>query len=165
MVSSSGASVRRRRAESALKRAIESNQVVTAERPSNRPACCHTSKNTSLNRHGFVADEPEQPTIDVGPMAGEQHLHGKLVARRDALELGFVGGIFPCRGCNRRHCGGGRVPAEHTTDACDFPYVTSRPNKTGRGKKFMEIFLFGTGTGAYFRGWRNPFLGLFEAAR
>ena len=59
MVSSSSASVRRRRAESALKRAIESNQVVTAERPSKRPACCHTSKNTSLSRSSARGSLPQ----------------------------------------------------------------------------------------------------------
>jgi len=36
--------------------------------------------------HGLVADEPEQPTIEVSALPGEQHLHGKLVARRDALQ-------------------------------------------------------------------------------
>ena len=35
---------------------------------------------------------------------------------------------------------GGANPAEHTTDACDFPLVTSRQNMTGRGKKFMKFF-------------------------
>ena len=59
MVSSSSASLRRRRAESALKRAIESNQVVTAERPSKRPACCHTSKNTSLSRSSARGSLPQ----------------------------------------------------------------------------------------------------------
>jgi hypothetical protein len=29
-------------------------------------------------------------------MAGKQHLHGKLVAGRDALNQDFIGGIFTC---------------------------------------------------------------------
>src|SRR4051794_23714552 len=33
---------------------------------------------------GLVAHESEQPTIDVGAMPGEQHMHGQLVARRNA---------------------------------------------------------------------------------
>ncbi len=101
--------MRRRRAESALKRAIESSQVVTAARPSKRPACCHASKNTSLSRSSAtVANEAKQPAVDRGSVPGEQDLHGKLVARRDALNQDLVGGILTCRGCNRRRCGGGR---------------------------------------------------------
>ena len=45
--------------------------------------------------HGLVADEPEQPAINVGAMAGEQHLHGELVARCDALNQNFIGRISP----------------------------------------------------------------------
>src|SRR5256885_2277178 len=48
--SSNSASVRRRRAESALKRAIASSQVETEDRASNEAALRHTSRNTSLNR-------------------------------------------------------------------------------------------------------------------
>ena len=72
-------------------------------------------------------------------MAGEQHLHGELVARCDALNQHFVGGIslpwLQSQALRRRPS-----PAEHTTDACDFPYVTSRPNKTDREKKFTKLF-------------------------
>ena len=39
-------------------------------------------------------------------MPGEQQLHGKPVARRNALNQNFVGGIFNSRGCIRRHGGG-----------------------------------------------------------
>jgi hypothetical protein len=45
--------------------------------------------------HGLVADEPKQPAIDSGAMPGEQHLHGELVARGNALNQNFVGGK-PC---------------------------------------------------------------------
>jgi hypothetical protein len=44
-------------------------------------------------RHGLVTDEPKQPTIEFSAMPGEQHLHGKLVARLNALNQNFVGGI------------------------------------------------------------------------
>src|SRR5262249_14565988 len=50
VASSNSASVRRRRAESALKRAIASSHVETDERASKEAACRHTSRNTSLRR-------------------------------------------------------------------------------------------------------------------
>ena len=71
-------------------------------------------------------------------MASEQHLHGELVARRDALDQDFVGGIFTCRGCNRRHCGGGRarpnIRLMHVISPSHVP-----PNQDGQGKKVQEI--------------------------
>ena len=58
IVSSSSASFRTRRAESALKRAIASNQVETEERAWNRSAWRHTSRNTSLKRSSAAASLP-----------------------------------------------------------------------------------------------------------
>src|SRR5215469_3337332 len=55
VASSHSASVRRRRAESALKRAIASSHVETDERASKEAACRHTSRNTSLRRSSAKA--------------------------------------------------------------------------------------------------------------
>src|SRR5215831_2506763 len=55
VASSNSASVRRRRAESALKRAIASSHVETDERDSKEAACRHTSRNTSLRRSSAKA--------------------------------------------------------------------------------------------------------------
>src|ERR1700730_1849495 len=52
--SSNSSSGRRRSAERALKRATANIQVDTEDRPWNRPACRHTSRNTSLIRSSAV---------------------------------------------------------------------------------------------------------------
>src|SRR6202012_137985 len=52
--SSSSPSFRRRSAERALNRVIARSQVETAERPSNLPACRHTSRKTSLMRSSAI---------------------------------------------------------------------------------------------------------------
>jgi hypothetical protein len=76
-------------------------------------------------------------------MPGEQHLHGELVARRDALNQDFVGGMFNCRGGNRRHCGGGRARPDirlmHVISPSHVP-----PNQDGQGKKVHGIIFVGT---------------------
>ena len=58
---------------------------------------------------GLIADEPEQPTVNGGAMPGEQHLHGELVARCDALNQHLNGGVGS-RGA-RKHCPGERSRA------------------------------------------------------
>ena len=94
MVSSSSASMRRRRAESALKRAIESSQVdggAPFEAAGLLPYIEEHIAQQILG-HGLVANEAKQPAVDRGAVPGEQDLHGKLVARRDALNQDLVGG-------------------------------------------------------------------------
>jgi hypothetical protein len=71
-------------------------------------------------------------------------LHGELVTRRDALNQDFIGGNSPAVTAIAA-CGGAN-PAEHTTDACDFPLVTSRQNMTGRGKSSWNFFHPNVGT-------------------
>jgi hypothetical protein len=45
----------------------------------------------------FVADEPKQPAVDRGAVPSEQHLHGELVACRDARNQHFIGVRSPAR--------------------------------------------------------------------
>ena len=87
-----------------MNRAIESSQVVTAARPKSASLLPHVEEHIAqkIFSDGLVADEPEKPAIDRGAMPGEEHLHGELVARRDALNQDFIGGV------TRNHCGGGR---------------------------------------------------------
>jgi hypothetical protein len=66
-------------------------------------------------------------------------MHGKLVACRDARNQHFIGGIFTCRGCIRRHCGGGRSRPNKRLKHVDFP--ESRPARPiGQGKKGSRIY-------------------------
>src|SRR5262249_17479023 len=91
--SSSSASIRRRRADNALKRAMDIIHVETEERPSKRSAWRQTSRNTSLNRSSasvVYVDEAHQPAVDGSPMPGEQGLHGELVATYDPFNQHFV---------------------------------------------------------------------------
>ena len=52
-----------------------------------------------------------------------------------------VGGIFPCRGCNRRHCGGGRARPNIRLMHVFLFHVP--PNSDWQGKKVHGNFFIG----------------------
>ena len=81
--SSSTPYVPRRRADSALWRAIDINHVETEERRWKRPA-------QEVLGKGLIADEPKKPAVDVGPMSGEQSLHRWFAASGDLFNQNLV---------------------------------------------------------------------------
>src|SRR5262245_59360465 len=83
------ASVRRRRADSALWRAIDISHVETEDRHWKRPAWRHTSRKTVLGKC-LIADEPKKPAVDVSPMPREQNLHRWFAANGDLFNQVLV---------------------------------------------------------------------------
>jgi hypothetical protein len=73
-------------------------------------------------------------------MAGEQHLHGKPVACRDALNQQFYRRNTHLPWLQSQAMRQRPNAAEYTTETCDFPYVTSRRNKTDREKSSRNYF-------------------------
>ena len=132
IVSSSSASLRMRRAESALKRATASNQVETDSGPgTGRPGADvkeHVAQ--EVLGHGFVADEAQQPAVDRGAMAGKQRLHRQPIASGNARNQRLIGGVFPGR--TSRHGGGG----SRRVNAIDMEFpLKSRPAQSSRQGK------------------------------